>query len=568
MNDRYDVAILGGGLAGLTLAIQLKRARPDTGIVVLEKRQGPAPDAAFKVGESTTEVAARYFGQVVGMKDHLMEEQIKKFGLRFFFTVGDNDDIARRVEMGIPFIPPDPSFQIDRGRFENELAGRNRELGTEILDGCTVTDVSLGGDQHVTKAERDGETLELEARWVVDAAGRANLLKSRLGLEKDNAHNVNSCWWRLEGGIDLEQWSDDEAWHERIPDPFTRQRMQSTNHLMGLGYWVWMIPLVSGPISVGICSDPRFHPWERFQTFDKALEWLREHEPQLAAATEGRENDVLDFLKLENFSHSCTRCFSGERWAVTGDAGAFLDPLFSPGSNYISYSNGFIADLIVHDLDGEDIRERAEHHNDLYLSMYEAELGAYTDFYTQMGNAQVTVGKITLGTIFYWAFGGVLYHHDNKLTDPDFMRSVRPDIERGFELYARMEEFWQQWNELDQTEYRNGYVNMVAPTVDGLLYIGLFAGHDDAALAKQITENLARMEAAVVALFHKGTTLLPDARVAEDQKINPYAVSLKPERWESDGLFDDSGVSLVDVRETMQGIEAVFLDHVAEPAKA
>src|SRR2546423_15288163 len=49
----YDVAILGGGLAGLTLAIQLKRQRPDTSVAVLEKRDGPAPLAAFKVGEST-----------------------------------------------------------------------------------------------------------------------------------------------------------------------------------------------------------------------------------------------------------------------------------------------------------------------------------------------------------------------------------------------------------------------------------------------------------------------------------------------------------------------------------
>ena len=49
----FDVAILGGGLAGLTLAIQLKQMRPQTTVVVLEKREGPAPLAAFKVGEST-----------------------------------------------------------------------------------------------------------------------------------------------------------------------------------------------------------------------------------------------------------------------------------------------------------------------------------------------------------------------------------------------------------------------------------------------------------------------------------------------------------------------------------
>src|ERR687896_1259611 len=82
--ERYDVAILGGGLAGLTLAIQLKRRRPDTSVAVLEKREGPAPLAAFKVGESTVPSGAHYFAEVVGMKEHLQDQHLLKCGLRFF----------------------------------------------------------------------------------------------------------------------------------------------------------------------------------------------------------------------------------------------------------------------------------------------------------------------------------------------------------------------------------------------------------------------------------------------------------------------------------------------------
>ena len=47
MQDRYDVAVLGGGLAGLSVALQLKRTRPETSVFVAEKRKGPAPEAAF-----------------------------------------------------------------------------------------------------------------------------------------------------------------------------------------------------------------------------------------------------------------------------------------------------------------------------------------------------------------------------------------------------------------------------------------------------------------------------------------------------------------------------------------
>ena len=137
MGERHDVAILGGGLAGLTLALQLKRTRPETSVLVLEKREGPAPLAAFKVGESTLEIAGHYFADVCGLRDHLDDAHLWKLGLRYYFPAGDNRDIARRVEWG----PPAPrreipfrikTYQIDRGVFENELADRCRAIGVDL----------------------------------------------------------------------------------------------------------------------------------------------------------------------------------------------------------------------------------------------------------------------------------------------------------------------------------------------------------------------------------------------------------------------------------------------------
>src|SRR5215831_8320209 len=98
--ERYDVAVLGGGLAGLTLSIQIKKRRPGTSVVVLEKREGPAPEAAFKVGESTVNIGAWYFGEVVGLRELLLETQLRKAGLRFYMPAGANDDLTRRVEFG------------------------------------------------------------------------------------------------------------------------------------------------------------------------------------------------------------------------------------------------------------------------------------------------------------------------------------------------------------------------------------------------------------------------------------------------------------------------------------
>ena len=59
MHSRYDVVIIGGGLAGLTLARQLIQEDPGIRVLVAEKRAHPAPEAAFKVGESSVEIGAR-----------------------------------------------------------------------------------------------------------------------------------------------------------------------------------------------------------------------------------------------------------------------------------------------------------------------------------------------------------------------------------------------------------------------------------------------------------------------------------------------------------------------------
>ncbi|MFX7408724.1 hypothetical protein ABTJ09_20895, partial [Acinetobacter baumannii] len=84
-----------------------------------------------------------------------------------------------------------------------------------------------------------------------------------LDLALPNAHDVNAVWWRVDGLLDPNDWSQDEAWLSRCTPP---DRWRSTNHLCGPGYWVWLIPLASGAHSVGIVCDAKMHPLSTMNT--------------------------------------------------------------------------------------------------------------------------------------------------------------------------------------------------------------------------------------------------------------------------------------------------------------
>jgi flavin-dependent dehydrogenase len=441
--ERVDVAILGGGLAGLTLALQLRQRFPDLEVVVLERRRHPVPEATHKVGESSVEIAAHYFDTVLGLKDHLVSRQLKKFGFRFFFSEGRRD-IDRVLELGASRYLSTPSYQIDRGIFENFLGERARAGGARFLDGVTVRGVDLGAgdDAHRVRCDRNGEALEIEARWVVDASGRAGLLKHQLDLAVENDHDVNACWFRVGGRIDVNDWSDDRAWLERCDPPL---RWLSTNHLVGEGYWVWLIPLASGSHSVGIVADGRLHPWQRINRFARAMEWLREFQPRLADDLDSKRHPLQDFAFLKHFSYGCRKVFSGARWALTGEAGVFLDPFYSPGSDFIAIANTYVTELIAQDRAGQPVASYARIYEQFFLSFYDSTMSLYRNQYALFGDPEVLPVKVIWDYTYYW---GVLcqIYFQHRLTDLAMLSRLRDELAGSKALNAVMQDFLRAWS--------------------------------------------------------------------------------------------------------------------------
>jgi flavin-dependent dehydrogenase len=402
-----DVAIIGGGLAGLSLALQLRRREPALRITVIERQRHPVREGAFKVGESTVEIGAHYFAHVLDLREHLDAEHIRKFGFRFFFSDG-HAQLDRSTELGVSRLLPTPSWQIDRGRFENHLSALVRDAGIELHDGAVVRGIDLGEDDaaHGLRFEMDGASRELTARWLIDASGRAGLLKRKLDLAQSNDHDANSAWWRVSGHLDPNDWSDDPQWLSRCTPP---DRWRSTNHMCGEGYWFWLIPLSSGQHSLGIVCDGGLHPLQTMNTHAKAMDWLRLHQPRVAQALDEGGHALQDFMFLRHFSHGAKQVFSGERWALTGEAGVFLDPFYSPGSDFIALSNTYICELISAERAGQPIAGMAALYQQLYFSFYENTLSLYQDQYRLFGDGQVMPLKVIWDYTLYWSLLAPLY---------------------------------------------------------------------------------------------------------------------------------------------------------------
>ncbi|MCK6433977.1 MAG: tryptophan 7-halogenase [Aquabacterium sp.] len=457
-----DVLIMGGGLAGLTLALQLRQAHPALRIRVLERRTHPVPLAAHKVGESTVELAAHYFAHVLGLREHLESAQIRKFGFRFFFSEGLHD-LSRCTELGASRALPTVSWQIDRGLFENHLGEQVRQRGIDFIDGARVSGLRLAGEggereAHDVQWLHEGRSHTCRARWLVDACGRAGLLKPRLGLAQPNEHPCHAVWFRVKHRIAFDDWCADAAWRSRCTPP---ERWRSTNHLVGAGYWVWLIPLSSGSHSVGIVADPRLHPLEGMNTYDKALQWLRVHQPRLHAELEPQRQTVQDFAFFKRFSYGCKQVYSAARWALTGEAGLFLDPFYSPGSDFIAISNTFVADLIARDLARAPLAGHAAMYDQIFHSFYDNTMALYLDQYALFGNAEVLPVKVLWDYSYYWGVLCPLFIH-GRLTDLRMLSTLRDELALAQRLNQAVQPLLRAWGALGAPADPGGLLDQAA----------------------------------------------------------------------------------------------------------
>ncbi len=396
MNEIYDVAVIGGSFSGAATALLIKRERPDLRVVIIER------SAVFdrKVGEATTEVSGSFLTKKLCVTSHLNHNHIAKQGLRFWFSSDDSEDFGRCGELGAYFQVRMPSYQVDREVLDQHILDLAVAAGAELLRPAKVLSMETSGTSELA-VEANGGKRTITARWVVDASGRAAVLARKFNLLNPlPEHPTNSVWARFRGVKDL----DGFELRSRYPD-YARachtSRGAATNHLTGYGWWCWIIPLKGGDTSIGIVYD------ERLFTLPPGENLAARLTAHLLAHPVGREllgsaavvpGDVKAYSALPYFS----REVAGPGWQIVGDAAAFLDPLYSAGLDFCSWTVMAAVNRIFAELDGKNV-DYADI-NTRFLRSYHGWFQALLkDKYHYLGDAQLMQAAflMDLGWFFF-----------------------------------------------------------------------------------------------------------------------------------------------------------------------
>lgn len=394
-----DVVIMGGAFSGAATALLLKRKHPSARVLIIEKSE----EFDRKVGESTTELSSCFMTRLLGLTHYLGHHHIAKQGLRMWFGNRPDQPFDDCVELGAKYQARLPTFQVDRSTLDQHLLEMAVDAGCKLVRPAKVTSFELDRSHgsYVTY-ESNGTRETTSSRWLVDASGRAAVLARKLGhFHQNTEHPINSVWARFSG---VKDW-DSYEWREKFRDyanACRTSRNWATNHLMGHGWWCWIIPLRGGDVSAGIVYDSRiFKLGEGANLSERLRAHLLSHPvgAEIFRDAQVIEHDVHAFSALPYWSEKVC----GNGWAAVGDAAGFIDPLYSPGLDFCSYTSSYVADLLTRSLAGDDVTDRLAYYNEQYPVTYRLWFETlYKDKYFYMGDAELMAAALLLdvGTYF------------------------------------------------------------------------------------------------------------------------------------------------------------------------
>ncbi len=334
--ERFDVAVVGGGPAGTAAAALVAQA--GWSVVVLERERFPR----FHIGESLLPSCLPVLARVGLDLEKL--GYLRKLGAEFH-------DEAIGETSYFPFAdalpgPPRFAYQVERDRFDTDLADAARRSGATVREGVTVFEHAVGDDAVELRFaatppgsgpdEGRSGSAELRpgpdraaasvvrARYLVDASGRRGLL-SRGGRDVLVIPGLGraASFVHYDG-------LDDDAWAELA-------QRGDVKVLRIEDGWLWAIPLAGRRLSIGAVL--RTSPIAEDRVLDEV-----DRSPLLSRLIRGAR--VSAPRRIADYSYASSSTHDARRVAI-GDAAGFLDPVFSSGVAIALSAASTMAELLV-----------------------------------------------------------------------------------------------------------------------------------------------------------------------------------------------------------------------------
>jgi flavin-dependent dehydrogenase len=335
----HDVAVIGGGPGGATLATFLARAGHRC--VIFERDKFPR----YHIGESLIPHTYGVFERLGFLPQLRASSFPVKHSVRFVSSSGKESTPFYFSET----IPGERArtWQVERSEFDRLMLDHARANGVEVREQVGIDQVLFEGGRAVgvQTVSAEGTRAEVRSRVVVDASGRACVIGQQLGLRRPLLElRKASVWGYFRGG-------------KRLPGI---DAGETTMFLIPGGGWFWYIPLPGDIVSVGLVADPEYVFSE---SDDMEAAFIRE--VARCAPLSDRLSVAQRVGPVRGSRHLAylNRQTCGDGWVMIGDARAFLDPIYSSGL-YLALGSAELAAQCIED---------ALKHNDLSA----ARLGAF-----------------------------------------------------------------------------------------------------------------------------------------------------------------------------------------------
>ena len=344
--ELFDAVVVGGGPAGSTCAHQL--AVRGCSVLLLEKERHPR----FRVGESLMPYVTAVLDSIGVLQE--MEERGGPFVVKRSVEVSDSQGgYFRTYFSSLADGQRKYGFNVERAPFDTALCQHAERAGVRFVQEAQATALVFDGDRVVgVTYEHDDREHVATARFVADASGRAGLAARQLKLRRMNRRLANVAVFQYfcdtVAGVNASDEGD----------------LVVATHEDG---WIWCIPVGPGARSVGaVMPATSLRGQDRQDVFDRHLG----RAPRISDSLDGA-SPLFDTLMVESDFCYHAEQLAGPGYFLVGDAGCFVDPVFSGGVFLGMVAGMKAAELIGEVVQGRDERDAARQYQNFCKTGYD-----------------------------------------------------------------------------------------------------------------------------------------------------------------------------------------------------